>query len=54
MEDILLHNLLRHCIKNRRDVRPRFDVGRLKRLEIYDCRSYDLDDKRKFITHFKW
>jgi hypothetical protein len=45
------HRFLKHCIENRRDAGPRTGVGRLNKLEIHHCKSGDLDDGSKFITH---
>jgi hypothetical protein len=44
------HRLLKHCMENRRDMDPRLGVRRLKRLEIYNCKSYDSNDRCKFPT----
>lgn len=56
MEDALIpfHRLLKHCIESRRDAKTRFGVRRLKRLEIDNRESYDLNDMCKFATPLMW
>lgn len=52
MEDapVPFHRLLKHCVEIRRDAGPRPGAGRLNKLEIYNCESFDLDDECKSIT----